>query len=291
MEQVINLCDLELMERQHARQGRFQYYHLLQGKVGEPGCFFMQLSRTFSDFFSPRHRHNFEQIRVQLEGEVSFGRDGVMSPGTVGYFPEGVYYGPQRLEGESYTLVLQFGGASGSGYMADSIFQQAMAELKQHGTFEDGIYRVPKPEGGSKNRDAYQAIWEHVHGRRLIYPKPRYDKPLFIEAPAFQWQSSPIQGVATRHLGSFTECRTTINMARLAPGAVLPVESDHIVFVLSGRGTVGPNTWELHSSMYSGSAPSSIQAIEDSEVLIIGLPDVAGVSLPQTEAIVSSAQV
>lgn len=282
---MVHIRDLQLIERQHARQGRFQYYPLLQGKTGEPGCFFMQLSRTFSDFFSPRHRHNFEQIRVQIEGTVSFGRDGVMAPGTVGYFPEGVYYGPQTLDGESYTLVLQFGGASGSGYMADSIFQTAMAELKQHGTFHDGVYRLPKPDGGSKNRDAYEAIWEHVHGRRLRYPKPRYDKPLFIESAAFRWQPTPIAGVQTRHLGTFTECRTHLAMARLAPGASLPIEPDHIVFVLSGAGRAGTSLWETHSSLYSGAAPSVIEATAASELLIVGLPDVSRVALPDTEVI------
>lgn len=283
MEQVVNIRDLELNERQHARRGRFQFYDLLHGRPGDPGCFYMQLSRTYSDFFSPRHRHNFEQVRFQLEGTVSFGRDGEMSPGTVGYFPEGVYYGPQTLEDESYTLVLQFGGASGSGYMADSIFQAGMAELKEFGTFKDGVYRVPKPDGGSKNRDAYEAVWEHVHGRRLRYPTPRYNKPLFIESTAFAWQPSPLAGVELRHLGTFSECRTTLSMARLQPGAILPIDPEHIVFVVSGSGQQAETTWEKHSSLYSGRSPSEIRATTETELLMVGLPNLAHATIPSSQ--------
>ena len=39
--------------------------------------------------FSPRHRHNFEQFRFQLEGTANYGRTGKLKPGMLGYFPEG----------------------------------------------------------------------------------------------------------------------------------------------------------------------------------------------------------
>ena len=275
MEQLINLRDLTLVERQHARQGVFHFYSLVQGKSGTPGSFYMQLGRTYSDFFSPRHRHNFEQVRLQLEGTVSFGRDGVMSPGTVGYFPEGVYYGPQTLEDESYTLVLQFGGASGSGYMSDAVFQAAMNEMKAAGTFEGGVYKVPKPGGGSRNRDAYEAVWEHVNGRRLRYPKPRYDKPLFMESASFEWQPGGMPGLERKHLGTFTECRTEIDLLRIQAGHTVPVDADAVLFVLSGAGTADGKGWEKHSAMYSGTRPGALTVLQTAEVLKVVLPKVA----------------
>ena len=95
------------------------------------------------DFYSPRHRHNFEQIRVQLDGALSYDRDGVMSAGIVGYFPEGVFYGPQSQKPEDVATaaVLQFGGASGSGYLSNKETRAAMEELNKLGEFKDGVFR------------------------------------------------------------------------------------------------------------------------------------------------------
>src|SRR5262245_28001226 len=79
-------------------------------------------------FNSPRHRHNFEQIRYQLEGVLDYGRDGKLTAGMVGYFPEAVYYGPQSQDPSisCKTIVLQFGGASGSGYLSQAEVQAGM---------------------------------------------------------------------------------------------------------------------------------------------------------------------
>ena len=272
MEQHFNVAELQLTERQHARAGRFHYYSLVHGDDQTIGNFYLQLSRTYSDFYSPRHRHNFEQVRFQIEGTVSFGRDGVMSPGTIGYFPEGVYYGPQTLEGESYTLVLQFGGPSLSGYMSESTFQSAMEKMKAHGTFENGVYTQPKPGGGKKNRDAYEAVWEHVNGRKLRYPKARYDKPVFIETSAFDWTNPSAPGTQQKHLGTFSEYRTGIDVFRLQPDSALTVEPNTVVFVVSGTGLAGEKAWETHSAMFSGAYSSRLVATQPAELLVITLP-------------------
>jgi hypothetical protein len=64
---------------------------------------------------------------------MNFDRNGKMTPGTLGYFPEGVAYGPQSSEGRSVTVVLQFGGASGSGYLAPKEVVAGTDELKSSG--------------------------------------------------------------------------------------------------------------------------------------------------------------
>ena len=95
---------------------------------GEPGTldnFQLSFGQMGGDFNSPRHRHNFEQIRYQLEGVLDYGRDGKLSAGMVGYFPEACYYGPQSQDPDisCKTIVLQFGGASGSGYLSQAEVQ------------------------------------------------------------------------------------------------------------------------------------------------------------------------
>src|SRR5580704_6689941 len=100
------------------RGGIFHNRLLMEGEPGTIDNFQLSMGRMGGAFFSPRHRHNFEQIRFQLDGELDFARDGRMKTGMVGYFPEGMFYGPQSQdpEGTPITIVLQMGGASGSGY-------------------------------------------------------------------------------------------------------------------------------------------------------------------------------
>jgi len=113
MVQVISLESVPLVERAHVREGTMRSRRLLVGESGTPGNFSLQLSST-PTYYSPRHRHNFDQVRFQLEGDFDFAADGVMKPGSVAYFPEGTYYGPQSGPTLSTTLVLQFGGAVGT---------------------------------------------------------------------------------------------------------------------------------------------------------------------------------
>ena len=110
-------------------KGMFRHRTVAAGEPGTPGNFILEMVRTTDDFFSPRHRHNFDQFRYQLEGEFDFDRNGKMAPGIIGYFPEGTPYGPQSSSVSSLTLVLQFGGASGNGYMTQ---QQMEAGHKIH---------------------------------------------------------------------------------------------------------------------------------------------------------------
>src|SRR3954469_12183195 len=48
------------------------------------------------DFFSPRHRHTFDQVRYMMSGSVRYG-DKVYSEGDCIYVPAGCTYGPMQL--------------------------------------------------------------------------------------------------------------------------------------------------------------------------------------------------
>ena len=169
------------------RQGMFRYRTVAVGEPGTPGNFILEMVRTTDDFFSPRHKHNFDQFRYQLEGEFDFDRNGKMTPGIIGYFPEGTPYGPQSSSVSSLTLVLQFGGASGNGYMTQEQMEAGTAELKKHGTFEKGVFRRNESEEGKRNVDGYQAVWEHVNKRPMTYPAPRYHEPIMMSPDHFDW--------------------------------------------------------------------------------------------------------
>src|SRR5262245_41478931 len=112
------------------RGGTVHYRDLMEGTPGTVDNFQLSMGRNDKDFVSPRHRHNFDQFRFQLEGDLDFARDGRMTPGMLGYFPEGASYGPQTSEATATTIVLQFGGASGSGYLSRKEVKQGMDELR-----------------------------------------------------------------------------------------------------------------------------------------------------------------
>jgi len=102
------------------RAGTTHLRHLLDGEVGTRGNFMLGIWKSEGDFFSPRHRHNFEQYRYVLDGELNYNRNGKLTKGMLGYFPEGVMYGPQSQDPDKFSLalILQFGGTSGSGFLS-----------------------------------------------------------------------------------------------------------------------------------------------------------------------------
>ena len=266
--QVIPFEKLKLEQRGHARGGVFRFYNVLSGRDGAPNNFYLSLSVLGGDFVSPRHRHNFDQVRLQLEGDFDFSADGKMRPGSIAYFPEGTRYGPQQLVSDnSLTLVLQFGGASGNGYMSEEQFQKGLAELKSQGTFKDGIFTREKPGGGRVNQDAYEAVWEHVNGRELKYPPERYSRAVFMEPENFEWVSNG-NGTATKLMGVFNERGTKLAFHRIDAGARLPLEDNCLYFVCSGKG----EGWQRWSTIHVETGErAELRATETAEVAQMGL--------------------
>src|SRR4051812_2192818 len=57
------------------------------------------ISRHKKDaYYSPRHRHNFDQVRFTIEGQVKYGPI-TTQPGDCLYFPEGASSGPRSFTG------------------------------------------------------------------------------------------------------------------------------------------------------------------------------------------------
>jgi hypothetical protein len=265
---IIPFENLQLQERGHARGGVFRFYNVLSGHEDTPNNFYLSLSVLGGDFLSPRHRHNFDQVRFQLEGDFDFAADGKMRPGSIAYFPEGTRYGPQKASSEkSLTLVLQFGGASGNGYMSEEQFQKGLAELKSQGTFKDGVFTREKPGGGRVNQDAYEAVWEYVNGRELQYPAERYSRAVFMEPENFAWIPNG-SGLSTKLMGVFSERGTKLAFHRIDAGARLSLEDNALYFVCSGKG----EGWQRWTTIHVDTGErAELKAVERAEVLQIGL--------------------
>ena len=277
---IVHCDEVEWKRGLQHRGGTFHYRHLLNGIPGSPGNFQFNVGQLEGDFSSPRHRHNFDQFRFQLEGTMNFDRNGKMTAGTFGYFPEGAAYGPQSSEGRSVTAVLQFGSASGSGYLSREQVAAGTEELRKYGTFKDGIFRRNDDVEGRRNVDGYQAIWEHVHGQRMEYPKPRYRDPIMVDPQNYEWlRVSDAPGVGERPLGVFTERQCAAREIKLGRGASFTLGARTVYLVLSGSGIVGDKPYRaLTAFELDAGETATIVARDESEVLRLVLPDLAGLS-------------
>jgi hypothetical protein len=253
---------------------------LLTGEENTPDNFRLTLGRDRGGHENPRHRHNFDQIRMSIQGTLSVA-DGVdLAEGQVGYFPEGTPYGPQKpATSERITLVLQFGGASLSGFISTRQMQKGYDDLARLGEFKGGVFYRQSGDG-QRQQDAFEAIWEHVCGRELIYPAPRYDTPILMTPANFEWiPENDNSGVDRKLLGSFTERGTRIEMFRLADAAAITLSAPYarlLIFALSGPERSNGDDWGKHSAwQIEAGETTRIKAPERSEFLVITLPMLA----------------
>jgi hypothetical protein len=278
---IVQGDELEWVRGLEHRGGTFHYRNLMEGTPGTIDNFQLSMGRNDKDFVSPRHRHNFDQFRFQLEGDLDFARDGKMSPGMIGYFPEGAAYGPQTSESTATTIVLQFGGASGGGYLSREEVKAGMEELKKSGTFKAGVYRRNEGVPGKHNVDAYEAIWAQVNGRDLQYPQPRYRAAIMMDRERFSWV--PVAGhpgACEKVLGVFTERRAQAGFLKLEAGASCPGAGRAIYVAYKGKGRVNGEALRPFTAVFLDHGEhASFAAEETTELLHLGLPDLRGLAV------------
>ena len=260
--------------------GAIAFQHLLRGDPGSPDNFMLILGRQDGDFHMPRHRHNFDQIRLPIVGPMDHG-DFVLGEGEVGYFVEGLAYGPQDdplgryAPGERLQLVLQFGGASGVGFMSIEDRRRGREELSRTGRFEGNYYH----RADGKTEWGLNAIWRQVYGAPLTYPKPRYRSPIVADPAAFTWR--PVEqssGVEHKLLGVFSERAVWAEMVRLAPGAAWrssDTRSRRLMVVMQGEAaTQGERLVALDAVQSEPGERLTLASASGAELFLIGLPPV-----------------
>jgi len=270
--------------------GQIAFHHLLKGTDGTPENFMYILGRQDRDFYMPRHRHNFDQIRLPLRGTMNHGGGTVVGEGEVAYIPEGLPYGPQDdpLEpyaaGERLQLVLQFGGASGFGFMSIEQRRQAWKDLEKTGKFVGPYYH--RNDGSSAW--GLNAIWEHVFGDRIKYPRPRYKSIVIADPKVYNWLPIPgATGVDRKLLGTFSERAVTIEMIRVRAGAQWRSEDQtalRLIVALSGDGAIdGTGISRLSTIQVAAGEVLSLSAATEMELFVIALPPVQLPAVPSDE--------
>jgi hypothetical protein len=268
--------------------GSILFKHLLNGEPESPDNFMYILGRQDGDFLMPRHRHNFEQIRLPIRGDMNIGRGKILREGEVGYFAEGLAYGPQddplgdAKPGERVQLVLQFGGASSYGFMSIEQRRKAREELAKIGRFEGPYYC----RADGKKEWVLNAIWEHVFGSKLKYPRPRYKDVIIADPASFHWL--PLRGergVFRKFMGAFSERAVSIELFKLARAATwcsTDAVARRLIVVLSGSGTAAGEALSYLTAIQADAGERlQISASTELELFVVGLPKV---EVPQVES-------
>ncbi len=220
--------------------GEVAHKRLFGGEESSPDNYMLVMSKEPKTFFSPRHRHPWDQIRFCLEGRVPIAKGLFVESGEIAYFPESAHYGPQEGGDDRTVVLLQFGGASGQGFIGPDRVKQARLELEKEGRFEGGVFTRDVTEG-RRNWDAYEAIWLHVMRGELSYAPPVYKTPIVMRPDALPWRPTSEEGVSVRRISVFPHRGLTLDAWRIEPGARHQVPADRALrlsFVTEGSGTM-----------------------------------------------------
>jgi hypothetical protein len=219
--------------------GEVAHKRLFEGEEGSPDNYMLVMSKEPKSFFSPRHRHPWDQIRFCLEGRVPIAKGLFVEGGEIAYFPESAHYGPQEGGDDRIVVLLQFGGASGQGFIGPDRVKQARLELEKQGRFEGGVYTREVTQG-RRNWDAYEAIWLHVMGGDLSYAPPAYKTPIVMRPAALPWTAASERGVALKRVGVFPHRGLDIDAWCVEAGARHRITDNgglRLLFVTAGLGT------------------------------------------------------
>jgi hypothetical protein len=262
------------------RTGSNRLRVLLTGKEDAPDNFRADFSEGNDEgvhWTTPKHRHNFEQVRYVLAGTLSITPELTLPAGMVAYFPEGVFYGPQDWDPELRMLQVQFGGPTGLGYMSVEQRSRGRAELLGKGIeFADGKAKWRDGAGRRHQQDAYEAVWEHIRNRKISYPAARYSSVISIDPSRFEWIRAE-EGTWYKSLGVFNERHVGIGIYRARKGA--PIRLGHtdaaeILFLSSGTVRHGDATHADKSAFAceAGEPVQTLVAAEEAEMFHVRLP-------------------
>jgi hypothetical protein len=226
-----------------------QYRRLFKGDPAKPGNFEMVLlrsPRSDASIHFPRHRHDFDQVRLTLAGNPAWAPKRTVPPGHIVYTAAGTFYGPYDRYADEEQLHIQFEGANHARFLDYDTLARARREMAANGRFERGIYVSAGADGHETKSDAHQAIMEYLTGQPMRYPEARYQDSIQINPDLFAWE--PLgDGVRARRLGTFTESLTGLSMIEIGDGApceFTPSAQTRLVFVMDGTGQAGSEALE-----------------------------------------------
>jgi len=149
-------------------------------------------------------RHNFEQIRLPVRGDMNIGRGTVLREGqsaTPGRHGVRTAEDPLGRRGSRRARAARACSSAAVGHRfheASSSVARA-AGARRTGWFDGNLYH--RPDGTVQW--GLTAIWEHVYGT-LKYPRPRYQNVIIADSEALPLSCRRRQ-VEHKYLGAFSD--------------------------------------------------------------------------------------
>lgn len=223
--------------------------------------------RKQDNYYSPPHRHTFDQLRFVIEGKTKYGPMRLGS-GDFAYFPEGVFYGPtESLSEDLASCTIQTQGPSWGCFPTDAECAVAGEQLKGRGEMDRATGQFIWADG--RKQDSFEALLEQVQGGPAQYPPARFRAPVQFHTDRFPWiASKTASGMATKPLARFNAGGPDVEMLRIDAGASLAggrADVHRMWVVFSGRGECGGTSVTEGTFIYSppGSDIPELRATEE----------------------------
>jgi hypothetical protein len=244
-------------------------------------CLMVRFNKGDEAFTAPRHHHDFEQIRITLDGDLDFGNGDVCKKGWVSYFPAGAFYGPELME-SGYLIQVQWSDF----WVTREQNNRTIEELRKLGEFKGGIYSYVDADGKRKQKDGLNAVWEHVYKRPSSFPTPKYPSPILMNPDAFAWVKRN-DVLSEKVLGRFTERDLILSKVRwdVRGRYDLPADRTYCVFTLSGTVRVDGVDYDPETAVWSDfGEDGSLEAEAGTEAFSIAFPPKAFSRIKTEEA-------
>lgn len=271
---VTDTAALEWERTVNSRTGNVYRKYIREGEVLPGQSYYIRLTKFTSEsgpFTAPRHKHDFDQIRLCLAGSQSFGDGFVSTAGCVGYFPAGTSYGPEYIE-DAEMLLIQWGPK----FVSKSDNDAAIARLQERGEFKDGLYEFKDDDGSLQKLDSIRAIWEEVYGRPIEVPPKRYAQMVLMDTNEFAWtRDAAGDSLEFKHVARFGEDDLGIDAIRWVGDAslALPGDRTELLFVTSGVLEVSGVQYGPRTAVFSDFAEDdTVSGSVGTEVVRINFP-------------------
>ena len=232
-------------------------------------CDLVHYHRGAEVFTAPRHRHDFSQIRMTIEGTTDYGDSQIGDAGDTGYFPAGAFYGPERFE-EAEIFLIQWSRDWVTREKSDAAFKR----LSERGRFEGGHYITTDDNGAEVRKDGANAVWEEVNQRQQVIPTPKYATPILMHPAGYDWEPAG-EAAQVKDLGHFTEDDINVTVHRWEQGGTIPLtpERTQIVWVADGSVRIGDRTVGARALFFSDAGEAhEVEGVDAGSATILRMP-------------------
>jgi quercetin dioxygenase-like cupin family protein len=243
---------------------------------GRGSNLWLSLSEMEDGWYSPRHMHNFDQIRYVLEGETGF-TEWDLHVGECAYFPAGVRYGPQAQHGSALLFTLQFPGAGGQYFLTPEQVEETVARLRaEDPNFGKGGKGVDRQ---GRERDSYEIVWETHQNAPMRYPTSSFTGPVLLDRNESVVDQHIVGGDITLVGEIESNGLQVLRVTGSGPLHIVPVAPGRTEFWILEDGLVdvdGRELYPLTVIQLQASAPElDVTMVDEARFTVLRLPELA----------------